>query len=187
MSFPLNAPQREAVRYCDGALLVLAGAGSGKTRVITAKIAHLIEQGADPARIVAITFTNKAAREMRERAQALLKAQGRGELAGKVTIATFHAFGLRILRGEAKALGLKPGFSIFDPADLEGIVAELVATADRGRARAAQWRISGWKNALMPPAAALAAARDDDELAAARAYANYGEALPPTRPSISTI
>ena len=95
-----------------------------------------------PAQIVAITFTNKAAREMRERAQALLKAQGKGELAGKVTIATFHALGLKILRSAAKAAGLKPGFSIFDPADLEGIVAELVATADRGRARAAQWRIS---------------------------------------------
>jgi ATP-dependent DNA helicase Rep len=177
VSFPLNAPQREAVRYCDGPLLVLAGAGSGKTRVITAKIAHLIEQGIDPARIVAITFTNKAAREMRERAQALLKAQGRGELAGKVTIATFHALGLKILRMEAKTMGLKAGFSIFDPADLESIVAELVATSDRGRARAAQWRISAWKNALVTPAAALASAQDDEERAAARAYANYGETL----------
>jgi ATP-dependent DNA helicase Rep len=158
-------------------LLVLAGAGSGKTRVITAKIAHLIEHGTDPARIVAITFTNKAAREMRERAQALLKAQGKSELAARVTIATFHAMGLKILRSEAKACGLTPRFSIFDPADLEAIVAELVATADRGRARAAQWRISAWKNALIAPAVALASARNDDELAAARAYANYGEAL----------
>jgi len=177
VSFPLNAPQREAVRHCAGPLLVLAGAGSGKTRVITAKIAHLIEHGTDPARIVAITFTNKAAREMRERAQALLKAQGKSELAARVTIATFHAMGLKILRSEAKACGLTPRFSIFDPADLEAIVAELVATADRGRARAAQWRISAWKNALIAPAAALASARNDDELAAARAYANYGEAL----------
>ncbi len=177
MSFPLNAPQREAVRYRDGPLLVLAGAGSGKTRVITAKIAHLIETGVDPAQIVAITFTNKAAREMRERAQALLKAQGRSDVAGKVTIATFHALGLKIVRSEAKALGLKSGFSIFDPADLEGIVGELVATADRGRARAAQWRISAWKNALVTPAAALAAAESDDERAAARAYANYDETL----------
>ena len=173
----LNAPQREAVRYCAGPLLVLAGAGSGKTRVITAKIAHLIEQGVEAGAIVAITFTNKAAREMRERAAALLAGQGKGDLARAVTIATFHALGLAILRREAKAAGLPPGFSIFDPADLEGIVAELVATADRARARAAQWRISAWKNALVTPAAALAAARDDDERAAARAYANYDEAL----------
>src|SRR6187431_1162892 len=92
LSFPLNSPQREAVRYCDGPLLVLAGAGSGKTRVITAKIAHLIERGAEPAHVVAITFTNKAAREMRDRASALLGKQGRGDVANKVVIATFHAF-----------------------------------------------------------------------------------------------
>jgi ATP-dependent DNA helicase Rep len=177
VSFSLNAPQREAVRYRDGPLLVLAGAGSGKTRVITAKIAHLIEQGIDPAKILAITFTNKAAREMRERAQSLLKSQGKGDLAQKVTIATFHALGLKIVRSEARSLGLSPRFSILDPGDLESIVAELVATADRGRARAAQWRISAWKNALVAPAAALAAAQDDDERAAARAYANYDEAL----------
>ncbi|MFO1413164.1 MAG: UvrD-helicase domain-containing protein [Burkholderiales bacterium] len=177
MSFPLNPPQREAVRYRDGPLLVLAGAGSGKTRVITAKIAHLIEQGLDPAKIVAITFTNKAAREMRERAQALLKSQGKAEAAGQVTIATFHSLGLKIVRSEARAMGLTPRFSILDPGDLESIVAELIATSDRARARAAQWKISAWKNALVSPAAALSAAQDDDEVAAARAYANYDEAL----------
>jgi ATP-dependent DNA helicase Rep len=177
VSHPLNPAQREAVRHCEGPLLVLAGAGSGKTRVITAKIAHLLERGADPAKIIAITFTHKAAREMRERAQSLLTAQGKGELAGKVTIATFHALGLKILRSEARALGLKPGFSIFDPSDLESIVAELVATADRGRARAAQWKISAWKNAFASPKEALATAHDDDERAAARAYANYDETL----------
>ncbi len=165
------------MRYCDGPLLVLAGAGSGKTRVITAKIAHLIERGADPAQVIAITFTNKAAREMRERAQLLLGRQGRSDAAGKVVISTFHAFGLMLLRQEAKPAGLRPGFSILDPADLEGIVAELVATADRARARAAQWRISAWKNALVAPAAALSQAASDDEAAAARAYANYDEAL----------
>ncbi|MFO1306521.1 MAG: UvrD-helicase domain-containing protein [Burkholderiales bacterium] len=177
MSFPLNAPQREAVRYCDGPLLVLAGAGSGKTRVITAKIAHLVERGTEPSHIVAITFTNKAAREMRERAQALLAQQGRKDAADKVRIATFHSLGLSILRSEAKAANLRPGFSILDPADLEGLVAELVATADRGRARAAQWKISAWKNALVTPAEALSSAQDEEELAAARAYCNYDEAL----------
>jgi ATP-dependent DNA helicase Rep len=177
LSFPLNAPQREAVRYCDGPLLVLAGAGSGKTRVITAKIAHLIERGTDPAHVVAITFTNKAAREMRERAQALLAKQGKGDGAVKPVIATFHALGLSILRDEAAAAGLRRGFSILDPADLESLVAELLATADRARARAAQWKISAWKNALVSPASALASAQDEAELAAARAFVHYDEAL----------
>ena len=177
VSFPLNPAQREAVRHCAGPLLVLAGAGSGKTRVITAKIAYLIEQGADPAHIVAITFTNKAAREMRDRARALLSAEGKPDLGKKVAIATFHSFGLRILRAEAHALGIKPGFSILDPDDLETIVAELVATSDRGRTRAAQWQISAWKNALVTPMKALADAETDDERAAAKAYANYDETL----------
>jgi ATP-dependent DNA helicase Rep len=156
---------------------VLAGAGSGKTRVITAKIARLVESGIDPARIYAITFTNKAAAEMRERAQALLRDAGRADAAAKVNIQTFHALGLRIVRTEAAALGLKASFSILDPDDIEPIVAELVGTADRARARKAQWKISQWKNALATPAQALAQATGDDELVAARAYASYGEAL----------
>ena len=174
MQFPLNAAQRDAVRYDSAPLLVLAGAGSGKTRVITAKIAHLVERGIDPSRIVAITFTNKAAREMRERGERALRDKA---LALKLSISTFHSFGLRIVREEAAALGLKRGFSIFDPSDIEPIVAELSATADRARARAMQWKISQWKNALVAPADALAGATDDDTLAAARAYANYRDAL----------
>ncbi len=149
MSFPLNSAQREAVRYVDGPLLVLAGAGSGKTRVIAAKIGHLIECGHDPKRIAAITFTNRAAREMRGRTAQLLEAGGRRGEADDVTICTFHALGLKIIRGDAAALGLKPGFSILDPDDIEPIVAELAQTTDRARARAAQWRISAWKNALV--------------------------------------
>jgi ATP-dependent DNA helicase Rep len=177
MSFPLNPAQAEAVRRTDVPMLVLAGAGSGKTRVITAKIAHLVAQGADPSRVVAITFTNKAAREMRERANALLGAAGRKDDAAKVRIATFHALGLSIVRAEAKSLGLKPGFSVLDPQDLESIVAELVATADRSRTRKAQWKISQWKNALATPAEALSAAKDDEEAVAAKAYAHYADAL----------
>src|SRR6185312_4709976 len=107
--------------------------GSGKTRVIAAKIAHLAASGIDPGEIAAITFTNKAAREMRERVTAAAKV-GAAD-AGEATISTFHALGLAIMRREAKALGIKPGFSILDPSDLEPIVAELVATADRRRAR----------------------------------------------------
>ena len=177
MQFPLNAAQREAMRYDDAPLLVLAGAGSGKTRVITAKIAHLIARGVAPEKIVAITFTNKAAREMRERAQAALRRGVAGEAASKIAVSTFHAYGLSIVRAEARTLGLKSRFSIFDPADAEPVVAELAATADRAKARAIQWRISQWKNALVSPKDALAGARNDDELAAARVYVGYGDAL----------
>lgn len=177
MSFPLNNAQREAVRHVDGPLLVLAGAGSGKTRVIAAKIGHLLEQGRAPDTIAAITFTNKAAREMKARVADLLGRGGNRDAAGKLAISTFHALGLRILRRDAAAVGLKSSFSILDPADIEGLVAELMGTVDRARARAAQWTISRWKNALLPPAAALAAAADDDERAAAKAYARYDDAL----------
>jgi ATP-dependent DNA helicase Rep len=175
MKFPLNDPQRTAVRYLDGPLLVLAGAGSGKTRVITAKISHLIEQGVDPASIAAITFTNKAAREMRERTGG---AQRRRESAAPApTICTFHALGLKILRREAAAMQLTPRFSILDPADVEPIVAELLTTSDRARVRAAQWQISAWKNALVAPAEALKRASTEAEAAAVRVYAGYRAAL----------
>jgi len=177
MSFPLNPAQRAAVRHLGGPLLVLAGAGSGKTRVIAAKIGHLLQQGFDPNRLAAITFTNKAAREMRERAGELLARDGRREAVGDVAISTFHALGARIIRGDAKALGLKPGFSILDPDDILPIVAELIPTTDRARARAAQLAFSRWKNALVSPAAALGAAQGDAEADAARAYARYDDAL----------
>jgi ATP-dependent DNA helicase Rep len=177
MSFPLNPAQRAAVRHLDGPLLVLAGAGSGKTRVIAAKIGHLLQQGIAPQTVAAITFTNKAAREMRERVGELLAQDGRRELAGELAISTFHALGARIIRGDARSLGLKPGFSILDPDDILPIVAELIPTADRARARAAQAAFSRWKNALLAPAAALEAARDDAEAGAARAFARYDDAL----------
>jgi ATP-dependent DNA helicase Rep len=177
MSFPLNPAQREAVRYLEGPLLVLAGAGSGKTRVIAAKVGHLIERGFDPRSIAAITFTNRAAREMRDRVGTELGAQGRREVVDQVAISTFHALGLKIVRGDARALGLKPGFSILDPDDIEGIVAELVATTDRARARAVQRAISGWKNALLPPHAAEKTATSEVEATAARAYKRYDDAL----------
>jgi len=177
MSLPLNAAQREAVRYVDGPLLVLAGAGSGKTRVIAAKIAHLLALGHDPSRIAAITFTNKAAREMKERVAALLRAQGAREAVDRIAISTFHALGLSILRADAAAVGLKPSFSILGPADIETMVAELMGTTDLARARAAQWTISRWKNALTSAPAAVAAAQDADEAAAAQAYLRYDETL----------
>ena len=177
MSFALNPAQREAVRYLDGPLLVLAGAGSGKTRVIIAKIGHLLERGHEPKRVAAITFTNKAAREMRERVGELLGGEGRRAEARTLTISTFHALGLQIIRGDAAALGLKPGFSILGPDDIEPIVAELIATSDRARARAAQWKIGQWKNALVTPGAALDLAQTDDERSAAIAYQRYDDTL----------
>ena len=130
MSSPLNPPQREAIRYLDGPLLVLAGAGSGKTRVITQKIAYLIEEcGFNPSNIAAITFTNKAAKEMQERVGFLLKDRPTKGL----TISTFHSLGVRILREEAKALGYKPKFSIFDSTDCFGIVSERDRLRDHAR------------------------------------------------------
>ena len=171
---PLNAPQREAVRYLDGPCLVLAGAGSGKTRVITHKIAHLIETAGYTAdQIAALTFTNKAAKEMQERVGTLLEAK---RLRG-LTVSTFHSLGVQILRREAKALGLKPQFSILDSDDAYGIVQDLAATTDRKLVRAIQNRISLWKNALVDPEAAIAAAVNNDEAQAARIFRSYAATL----------
>ena len=113
----LNPRQQEAVNYVGGPLLVLAGAGSGKTSVITRKIAHLIQNcGIRAQYIVAMTFTNKAAREMKERVGTLLKkGEGRG-----LTVCTFHNLGLNIIRKEHARLGYKPGFSIFDEMEHPG-------------------------------------------------------------------
>jgi ATP-dependent DNA helicase Rep len=167
----LNSPQREAVRYLDGPLLVLAGAGSGKTRVITQKIAYLIGAcGMAPSHVTAITFTNKAAREMRERATKLI-----GEKAGEVNVSTFHALGAKFLRMEARAVGLKPGFSILDASDTSALFSELLKDADKSRVKLIQQRISLWKNALLGPADVEPA--DDLEAGAARVYAEYERTL----------
>ena len=115
----LNPRQQEAVRYIDGPCLVLAGAGSGKTSVITTKIAYLVQEcGMSARKIAAVTFTNKAAREMKERVGQMLKGkEGHG-----LTVSTFHNLGLNIIRGELKTLGYKPGFSLFDPEDAKALV-----------------------------------------------------------------
>ncbi|MES2770726.1 MAG: UvrD-helicase domain-containing protein [Pseudomonadota bacterium] len=174
MKHPLNPPQREAVRYLDGPLLVLAGAGSGKTRVITQKIAYLIEEcGFSPNHIAAITFTNKAAREMQTRVDQLLV----GKPSKGLIIATFHSLGMRILRAEASTLGYKPKFSIFDSTDCFGIVAELSGSVDKATIRRLQSIISNWKNALINPDQALKQAVDEGEALAARAYASYSATL----------
>ncbi len=172
MSAGLNLAQQEAVNYLHGPCLVLAGAGSGKTRVITHKIARLIQAGAEARRILAITFTNKAAAEMRERAKGLI-----GREAKDVVICTFHALGVRLLRQDGAALGLKPQFSILDSDDVTSILKDAGGTTDAATARQWQWAISLWKNMGLNAAQAEAQARDDNERVTARIMARYEERL----------
>ena len=172
MSDRLNLAQQDAVNHLRGPCLVLAGAGSGKTRVITQKIARLIQTGGAPARIAAITFTNKAAAEMRERARGLV-----GKAAGEVLICTFHALGVRLLREDGAALGLKPQFSILDSDDVLSLLKDCGATTDAATARQWQWTISGWKNAGLDAAAALARAASEGERQTAQLMARYEERL----------
>jgi len=174
MSVPaLNPAQREATRYLDGPCLVIAGAGSGKTRVITHKIAHLIGAGIQPKAIAAITFTNKAAREMAERLGRLVKLPEKE----RPLVSTFHALGVQMLRRDAKRLGLKASFSILDSDDALAILQQALATTERKLLRAAQSRISLWKNALVGPDEAAAQAADADEHRIARAYRDYAATL----------
>ena len=170
----LNPQQREAIRYLDGPLLVLAGAGSGKTRVITQKIAYLVQEcGFAPHNIAAITFTNKAAREMQERVGKLLSRSTAAEL----QISTFHSLGVRILREEARTLGYKPRFSIFDAADCAGIIGDIAKSVDKAALRRLQAIISNWKNALVAPEAARHLASNEHETLAAQAYLSYEATL----------
>ncbi|MCM8882031.1 MAG: DNA helicase Rep [Candidatus Thiodiazotropha sp.] len=173
----LNPRQQAAVRYIDGPLLVLAGAGSGKTRVITTKIGHLVKQcGIEPGRITAVTFTNKAAREMKER---VTKVVGRDRQQGPV-ISTFHTLGLNILRHELKRLGYKAGFSIFDQQDSATILKDLLRkqnVGDESEINAIQWIISAWKNDLTTPEQALDQAQDDLQVRQAQLYSAYQRSL----------
>lgn len=173
----LNARQREAVLYIDGPCLVLAGAGSGKTSVITRKIAYLIQQCELPARhIAALTFTNKAAREMKERVTGLVK----GAAAKGLTVSTFHNLGLNIIRREYKTLGFKPGFSIFDAEDARSLLKELMlrdGDLDSDHLDLVQHQISNWKNDLTSPAEAQSRAQSPGEQTIALIYQAYNQAL----------
>ena len=173
-SFHLNPQQLEAVYYLGGPLFVLAGAGSGKTRVITEKIAHLIrEVGYAPHNIAAITFTNKAAAEMQERTAAMLGSrQTRG-----LTVCTFHSLGMRLLREEAQHIGYKQNFSVFDGSDSGKIIAELLGSNGRDAVFRAQHKISLWKNDLLTPEQAFQVASNEWERQTARLYAGYQETL----------
>ncbi len=172
MSAGLNPAQQEAVNYMHGPCLVLAGAGSGKTRVITHKIGRLIQAGLEAKRIAAITFTNKAAAEMRERAKTLIGREARG-----VLICTFHALGVRMLRQDGAALGLKPAFSILDSDDVTRLLKDAGGSTDAKVARQWQWAISLWKNMGLNAAQAEAQAKDDNEKITARIMARYEERL----------
>ncbi|QBB72255.1 ATP-dependent DNA helicase Rep [Pseudolysobacter antarcticus] len=171
----LNPAQRAAALYTDGPLLVLAGAGSGKTRVITEKIAHLIEKcHLAPAKIAAITFTNKAAREMRERAGKLLK----GNAADELLVCTFHALGLKFLQIEHAAVGLKRGFSIFDADDTQAIYKDLLPKGIKNdQLYAIANLVSRAKNEGLTPEQAAAAALGARESEAAELYAKYQKRL----------
>ena len=173
----LNDRQREAVLYIDGPLLVLAGAGSGKTSVITRKMAYLIEKCGIPARhIAAVTFTNKAAREMKERVGALVK----GKAAHGLTVSTFHNLGMNILRREYAALNYKSGFSIFDAQDAQALIRDLLIQehgSDGDQADRIQQRISHWKNEFVLPEQAVAEAEGPADMLCAQAYIRYQKAL----------
>jgi DNA helicase-2/ATP-dependent DNA helicase PcrA len=166
----LNPAQREAVMHFEGPMLVLAGAGSGKTRVLTTRIARLIEHhGVDPSRILAVTFTNKAAGEMRERIARLLGEEPKGMWSG-----TFHAIGARILRSSAHHVGRTSSFTIYDEDDSLGVVKRIM---EQEGIPQKQWSpkviaglISDAKNALVPPAEYEKLAMDPVSRAAAKVY-----------------
>ncbi|BCG21994.1 ATP-dependent DNA helicase Rep [Pseudomonas tohonis] len=172
----LNPRQQEAVNYVGGPLLVLAGAGSGKTSVITRKIAYLVQEcGIRAQYIVAVTFTNKAAREMKARVGTLLRgAEGRG-----LTVSTFHNLGLNIIRKEHARLGYKPGFSIFDESDIKALLTDIMQKEYAGDDGADEVKnyIGSWKNDLILPEEALANARNPKEQTAAVVYLHYQRTL----------
>ena len=169
----LNPAQLQAVHHLSGPCLVLAGAGSGKTRVIVHKIGRLLQAGLAPREIAAITFTNKAAQEMRERAKALIGAKAAKDLA----VSTFHSLGVRILREDGTKVGLKAKYSILDADDVMGVLRDAGGATDNKIARQWQWTISLWKNQGLSSDQAAAAAKDADEQVAARVMKLYEERL----------
>ncbi|MBT1451892.1 DNA helicase Rep [Glaciecola sp. XM2] len=173
----LNPAQQSAVEYVSGPCLVLAGAGSGKTRVITNKIAYLVNTcGYKPSHIAAVTFTNKAAREMKERvAQTLGKKASRG-----LKVSTFHTLGLNIIKKHITVLGYKAGFSLFDDKDSMSLLTDLTLEdydGEKDALMSLQNRISSWKNELVMPEQAVKQARDEHERMLAGYYQEYSRHL----------
>lgn len=172
----LNGPQLEAVKHTEGPLLILAGAGSGKTRVLTFRIAYLIEQGVMPWQILAITFTNKAAGEMRERVDTLLGGQG-----ADVFVSTFHAMCVRILRRDINRLGYERDFTIYDADDQRTLMKQVIKSLELDtkmyRERAVLGVISAAKNEMQDPELYAGNAADYYERNIARIYAEYEKQL----------
>lgn len=174
MALKLNPPQQQAVDHLGTPLLVLAGAGSGKTHVITEKIAHLIKhRQLKPQHIAAITFTNKAAREMQARVSKKLPPESKT----KLNIATFHTLGLTIIKDDIAALGFKPGFSIFDAQDSETVIGEISKSKDKGDIAQLRWDISSLKNNNLSAQQAIEVASSDTEMHVAQNYAKYQRQL----------
>jgi ATP-dependent DNA helicase Rep len=172
----LNPRQQDAVDYISGPMLVLAGAGSGKTSVITRKIAYLVNKcGIEARHIAALTFTNKSAREMKERVMGLLPdGKGRG-----LTVSTFHNLGMNIIRKEHKALKLKSSFSIFDDTDTRSLLKDLLLSneEDGDKVDTVRNKISYWKNEMIEPDQALSQAQGPEDVLCARAYELYQTTL----------
>ena len=173
----LNPPQQQAVNHTEGALLILAGAGSGKTQVVTTRIVHLLKDKRIPAEnILAVTFTNKAAKEMRERVAGMA-----GSLADGIVVSTFHSLGVRILRRDIRALGFKPNFSIYSSSDQAGVLRQAMRERDIDTKAIdpdrVLWKISGLKNKLIGPKEFTPNASDPLELAASVVYPRYQELL----------
>ncbi len=173
----LNPPQQRAVNTTEGALLILAGAGSGKTQVITTRIVHLLKDKRVPAEnILAVTFTNKAAKEMNERVGAMA-----GPIAKGIVISTFHSLGVRILRRDIRALGFKPNFSIYSSSDQAGVIRQAVRERDIDPKKIDPdqilWKISGLKNRLIGPREFTPDSNSPLEIAVAAVYPRYQELL----------
>ena len=177
----LNSEQRAAVTTTEGPVLVLAGAGTGKTRVITVRIAHLLAKGVSPRSVLAMTFTNKAAREMRDRVKPLVGKKKAGEL----TLGTFHAFCVKVLRQYGQPIGVAKDFAICDSSDqitaFKGALRELRVPETTIQAGALQSRISLFKNRLVDPEGFLGQAADDTDELVGRAWRRYEETLKRTK------
>ena len=173
----LNPSQQESVQYISGPLLVLAGAGSGKTSVITQKIAYLIQEcGYKAHNIAAVTFTNKAAREMKARVSKLVK----GKQAHGLIVSTFHNLGLNILRKESLHLGLKSNFTLFDDHDSKALIKDIILrTAPNAADELDYFRnlISLWKNDLKDPEQLVGKMEDGNHELAVAIYAEYNRML----------